>query len=210
MTNELPPSTFVRVKLGFGSPEYIVTACTWHGWELKEWFLEIGDLLAGRSGWHCELTAEGVLWSFGPFGASLFNISPPKDAEAPVGRFALFDYDADESIYFEAVQELRMWLDANEHRHANHVHKMRDMISMSDWAVLTKGALEARVDFAEGLFIGTVPSLPAEATFARTLAELVNNLRELVGAAVGAPADVTARIRLRVLLEPDAAAAVTG
>lgn len=207
--NERRPYLDVRVNLAMGSPEYIVTAMATHGWEYKSWFEEIGDLLGGRPGWHCDLTSEGILsWSFGAFGASLFNISPPKDAEAEDGRFSVFDYEADEVVPFDAVSPLREWLDENEPRHAGHAGSLRALAAVNNWAPLTRVGLEARVDYADGTWIGTITTIPSEATFGRSLSHVVRALREMVGAVLDVPTAIIPKIRLQVTLEANAVDAI--
>lgn len=202
MDKELPPHHLVRVHLAMGSPEYVVTATSLHGWEYNDWFEEIGNFLAARPGWHCDLTSDsGILWSFGAFGASLFNISPPESASTVTGRFSLFDYDADEVLAFNTIDELRGWLELNEHRHADHAHKLRDMIASLDWAYLKRGSLEARVQFSDGAWIGTIPGLPAEATFGRTLPEVVRALQDMVASVIDVPADVVRDIRFELTVD---------
>ena len=96
----------VEVDTDIGSPPYQAWAELLYGFEDAKWWLDLGDLLAGRPGWHVDLNATGgrltLLWSFGAFGSSLYNVT----AVGP-GEFDVFDYDAETNHLITGVDDLR-------------------------------------------------------------------------------------------------------
>jgi predicted RNase H-like HicB family nuclease len=202
------PHWNVEVDLALGSPEYLMVAEWIHGHDNETWFVALGDLLGGRPGWHCDLTREGILWSYGALGASLFNISPPTSDAAPDHRFSVFDYEQDETFEFAGTDALREWLDANEGRHADYARKARAVVAAFDWGVLKSG-FTADITIDGDTWVGTVRTLPMEATFATSLATLVANLREMIGQVFDAPAAVIPEIAIVARLDAKAAAHLT-
>ena len=175
-----------------------------------QWWERLGDLLHGRPGWHCDLTSEGLLWSYGALGASLFNISAPEDSEDfKRGRYEVFDFDEDESHTF-TLDELRSWLEDNEHRHSDHAHRLGQLYGGEDWSILNGMIFDARVTHDGAMFVGTVPSLVLEFTAADDLATVVDNLRGLVTSALGAPSDVAPRVQIDARLDGKATRALSG
>jgi hypothetical protein len=197
------PSWEVDVELEFGHPSYVHLAEWLHyPVDAGPWWEQLGDLLGGRPGWHCELTSEGLMWSFGALGSSLFNVSWHGEGdEVPTG-YELFDYDADETLSFGSVDELRVWLEGNEHRHANHLRdNLRGWVMADDWALLKSFPWKAQVTFLDGTWVGTVLGIPADATFAGSLPDLVGQLRELIADAFDAPASVAPDVSLSVRMD---------
>ncbi|MFK5243149.1 hypothetical protein ACI3PF_20775, partial [Lactococcus lactis] len=74
------PAWDVDVTIEAGRPTYVNFAAEIYGWETQEWWEELGNLLGGRPGWRCTFGAEGLMWSFGAGGSSLFNITAPGEA----------------------------------------------------------------------------------------------------------------------------------
>jgi hypothetical protein len=209
----VPPSSKVEVGIDLGDPQYVSVAEWVHGDLSGPWWRELGDLLGGRPGWRCDLTSEGLLWSFGASGSSLFNISfPPVEHDAadaiPAG-YDLYDWEADETVSFSNTRELLAWLEANEPRHAGHLRKLRELAMTNDWAVLKSLGWKARVSYDGGTWVGTVEGIPADATFSTSLAGLTDALRELIAASFEAPADVAPDISLSLKLDHAATAALT-
>ena len=214
----VPPSNKVEVGIDLGDPQYLRVAEWLHGQYTLEWWQELGDLLGGRPGWRCDLTSEGLLWSFGASGSSLFNITLPRtdadtedvneDGVAPDG-YNVYDYEADAMVPFGNISELLTWLEANEHRHANHLANLREMAMTFDWKVLKTLGWKAHVTHVDGTWVGTVDGIPTDATFSSTLPGLTAALRELIAAAFDAPAEVTPDIGLSVKLDQAGTAALT-
>src|SRR4051812_39323296 len=71
------PSWNVEVGIGTGTPQYLTFVWAIYGHDAGPWWEALGDLLGGRPGWHCDFTNQGLLWSYGALGSSLFNISAP-------------------------------------------------------------------------------------------------------------------------------------
>ncbi|MEG3093483.1 hypothetical protein [Sphingomonas sp. PB1R3] len=204
------PAWDVEVKVDVGTPTYIILAEQMYGWDAKDWWEDLGDLLGGRPGWHCDFTGEALLWSFGPFGSSLFNVSPPDDAgDYGVGAYELFDYEADETHRFATTAALLSWLEANEHRHADHVRKLKEYASAFEWRVLKDIGVELRVTHDGSVFIGTFPDIAFESAFAADVPTLLAQAREAVARAHDAPPGIAPEIDLIVRLDPKASAALT-
>ena len=113
----------------------------------------------------------------------------------------MFDYEADETRQFSGATALRDGLEANEHRHADHVRRLRDLASADDWAVLTGMGIAVRVTHDGGSFIATFPTIPLESTFAPDLTSLLANAREAIADAHGAPPEVALRIKVTAFLD---------
>jgi hypothetical protein len=171
---------------------------------------ELGDLLGGRPGWHCELTNEGLLWSFGAMESSLPNFGWHGREDQPAHGYELFDHEADTTLSFDNIALLRTWLEANEHRHANHLRtELRRWVVHDDWQLLKAFSWKAKVSHEGRSWLGTVDNIPSEATFATDLPALIGQMKELIAAAFDAPADVAAGISPSVRLDESATRAVT-
>lgn len=210
-SNERPPSHDVDVTVNMGSPNYRAVAGTFHGHENVGWWTVLGDLLGGRPGWRCELTEHGLTWLFGPMGSGLFTITAPDDEsdDYATGRYEAFDYEADMSFLFDGTTELREWLDANEHRHADHLQKIHELVSAMDWDVLKGMGLEALVTHDGQTWIATVPKLALESTFADDFPTLLVRVRELITHATSAPPGIAPDISITARLDTAATAALT-
>lgn len=118
-------------------------------------------------GWYCEFTnipGEPMLWSFGPAGSSLFNISFDEEL-----GYALFDYEEDSTKRFSTIDELGKWLYTNEGRHADHTRKLRYLAATQEWAILKNVGFDVRVTFDDDIWIATVRGLPVVMSAARPL-----------------------------------------
>lgn len=209
-TKEPSPSSSVEVTVDMGHPNYWAVANAFHGHTNTQWWLDLGDLLGGRPGWHCELTGEGLLWSFGPFGSSLFNVGAPEDEDDyAAGRYMLYDYEADEEQKFGSTTAMLEWLEANEHRHADHLRNMRESLSDRHWSVVKGMGIGARITHDGHTYIATVPFLSLESTFADDLPTLMSRVRELIAHACDAPPEVAPDIEITARLDAKATAALT-
>lgn len=200
------PSSLVHVEINVGNPTYLSLADMFYGQDGEQWWKELGDLLYGRPGWYCEFTnspREPMLWSFGPAGSSLFNIT--FDGQPGYG---LFDYESDSVNRFSTIDELREWLDANEGRHADHTRKLRGYAAADDWAALKNLGFDVRVTFDNGTWIATVRGLPVTMSAGTSLADAVSNAREAIAHAFEAPLSVAVGIQVQVHLDRAAAAAL--
>lgn len=209
------PSWNVEVGIGTGTPQYLTFVWAIYGHDAGPWWEALGDLLGGRPGWHCDFTNQGLLWSYGALGSSLFNISAPSapdDSSEPSdyqsGTYVLFDYDADVEHGFSDLAELRAWLEQNEPRHVDHARTVGQMVASDGWSMLAGLTFDARVTYEGGTWIATVPKLPLEAAFAGDLVTVVAHVRELVAGALGAPAELASTIEIQARLTPAATRAL--
>jgi len=194
------PSWDVEVKIAFGHPNYVNLAESMYGSDSQEWWEELGDLLGGRSGWHCELTNSGLMWSFGPAGSSMFNITAPEEG-LPTDGYDLFDYDDDRTIHFDSTHEMREGLEDNESRHTDHLRGIH-------WELGRAPVWRVKVDVDEEVWLGTVEGIPMEVVTAANLPSLLRAARGLVVHAFGAPTGSVSEVKLDAVLSPTAADAL--
>lgn len=208
--NEAAPHTHVDVELALGSPTYIVTALSFYGPDAEAWFESVGNLLYGRPGWACSISntdaGTELLWTFGALGSGLFVIS----YEGNPSTYRVFDYDADDDVTFNTINELREWLDANEPRHADYVRTtLRDMVAADDWWLLKGHTFEVDVTYDGSAWVGTVRKLPVTFSSAPSLPETITAVREAIAHEFDAPQNVAPQIKVQVHLDEEAAAALT-
>lgn len=204
------PSWLVSVELNLGEPTYLHAAALFHGGDeaTERWWKDLGDLLYGRPGWHCEITnatsGPAMIWSFGAVGTSLFNLAYEGRAD-----YAVFDWETDATIRFGGVTELQDWLEANEPRHAEHTLGLRDLAgATTGWAVLKRMGFDVDVTFDTDSWIATVRKLPVTMSLGGSLEQAVSNAREAIAHAFNAPEDVAPDIQVRVHLDQPASAAL--
>lgn len=195
--------------MNLGSPEYRAFVEALYGFEEVEWWLELGDLLAGRPGWHVDFcnTEDGaeLLWSFGSFGSSLFNVTP-----VGAGEFSLFDYEVDENHLIAGIDSLRGWLEENESRHTDQLAKRRPMLSADDWWMLRIIPFDVRVTVDDARWLGTVVGLPLEVAIATSFEALLVAVRQMLCNAVGAPAELAPVLKMTARLDSSSTAALGG
>jgi hypothetical protein len=213
-SGEVRPSWKVDVQIGFGTTNYVSLADWLYGYESVEWWTALGDLLGGRPGWYCELGTDGLYWHFGAMQASLLNIgSPVEDGRRdkfPKSNYSLFDYEADEVVHFESIDDLRTWLEANEPRFTDYIRgRYSEWASADDWAVLRMMTWRINVEYDGAAWIATVPNVPADATFANDLPQALRQAGELICAAFGAPARIAELMSLEAYLDVEACSALT-
>lgn len=220
MTERKPagPAWNVEIEFSLGHPNYVNLVQSMYGPDSLDWWEELGDLLGGRSGWHCDFTSEGLLWSFGAMGSSLFNVSPvtaesvaeDDEAEPYVWNrgYELFDYEADNLLNFGDTTELREWLEENEARHAEHLRSLNAFVRGNEWSDLSRFEWDARVTHDSSTFIGVVPKVPSEMVAGPDLPSVLTGLQELMAHAFGAPHDAARHVRLNVRLDTKATAAL--
>jgi len=218
MVELAPPGPAWNVEVGIetGTPQYLTFVETIYGHGAGPWWVALGDLLGGRPGWHCDFTSSGLLWSYGALGSSLFNISAPDTPEDPdepsdyeTGKYILFDYDADIEHGFFSIDDLRVWLESNEYRHADHAREVGQWVASDGWAMLNALTFDARVTYEDGNWMATVPKLPLEAAFAYDLPTLIERVRELIAGALGAPLELASTIEIQARLTPAATRALS-
>lgn len=202
------PSMNVDIDFEIGTPLYRSWVDALYGFEAVEPWLELGDLLAGRPGWHVDIDASGgglgLLWSFGSFGRSLFNVTAVGH-----GEFSLFDYAADESHLLAGIDAVRAWLEDNERRYDDEFADLRPWLAADDWYMFRVLPYDVRVTVDEdGRWLATVHGLRAEVAVADDLPRALAQVREMLGTAIGAPLDLAPRLRLTARLDESAATAL--
>ncbi|NHE67799.1 hypothetical protein G9U53_26195 [Rhodococcus sp. D-46] len=208
MTTAQPdPFSLVNVELNLGDSTYLSLAAILYGADTQQWWKDLGDLLYGRPGWYCEITNTDnrmhMMWSFGAVGSSLFNISLENEP-----GYSLFDWDADTTLPFTTINQLREWLDINEDRHSDHLRKLRPLAESFDWAILKNVGFDLDVTVDGDAWIATVRKLPITMSTAKSLSETVSQAREAIATAFDAPAKVAQDILVRVHLDHAAASAL--
>lgn len=210
------PAWDIEVDFALGYPTYGLLAEHLYGRDAGGWWEDLGELLGGRPGWHCEFTAQGLLWSFGPLGSSLFNISPSttmpgndpaQEAFVWDRGYELFDYELDETVHLQDTVALRTWLEANESRHDGHLRSLGALVSGDGWADLGRFEWEARVTHDNSTFIGEVPKVPSEMVVADDLPGVILALQELMAHVFGAPVSAARHVRFKLVLDSKATAA---
>jgi hypothetical protein len=202
MDEELRPYTTVRV--GFDM-DYLGVCDVFSHFEFRDRWCELGDLLAHRVGWHFDIvnSLSEILWSYGAFTGSLLNISLDEE-----GRYACFDYDRDDVTYVHDLSDVAKWIDEREPAAKVKDTSANEMLASDDWRLLRGTTLDLDVSWSDAWYEASVSGLPADATFGRTLAEVVINARQMVADSVGAPEVVIPEIRFRVHLNSDASSAL--
>lgn len=199
------PYNDIPVSLSMG--DYLAIATTFHGWGTAEWWKALADLLYGRPGWHCEIANTGtsveMLWSFGALSSSLFVIS---SSSAP--KIHLLDYDEDEEVEFESVDDLRAWLEVNEARHAEYPRRLKAYAADSDWALLRSLPFEVDVTVDGSEWITTFRTLPLTFSSADSLAESLGRARQAIANAFDAPPALAPVIKIVAHLDEEATAAL--
>jgi len=138
---------------------------------------ELGDLLAGREGWHCDVVnSVELMWSFGTFRGSLLNIQVLKN-----GQFGCFDYSEDENQSFELIADVDAWILKREPAaRKSDLETSKDFLSANNWHGLRNFPFELDVDYVDPTYIGVIRGGAHEATFARSLKELIINAKQMI------------------------------
>ena len=197
----------VNVRVSFANADYI-NVCADFGPSddrkvITAW-QELGDLLAGRSGWHFDIVSTSggqreALWSLGTFGASLLNIG--LDAQA---RFRCFDYLEDQSQDCSSVADVERWLTGREERAKKPNAAQLELAQADDWWGLKSHRYVAVVSWSDGYYSATVLGAMLDAAFGETLQQAVNRAGEMICDTYDAPPELAAELKLAVELEPSA------
>src|ERR1700693_3294243 len=100
---------YTKVKVGFNQ-NYSHAWATYSSNSLGTQWIELGDLLAFRAGWHCDVINYGeLLWNFGTFNGSILSIQVLND-----GKFRCFEYYQDESQDLENIDAGMDWINERE------------------------------------------------------------------------------------------------
>lgn len=198
MENEMRPYT--KVKVGFDY-DYANAITTYSNPRFHEAWEELGDLLAFRSGWHCDVVNQGeLLWSFGVFGGSLLNIGIHK-----VGIFACFDYHEDCLYEFETIGEVSDWLDKREEKaKEKDIKESKSFLSPDGWKLLRNITFDLEIDWFPDTYVGVVRGSASEATFAESLSGVIHNAREMLINVLGAEHSIVTEIKFKTTLTIEA------
>lgn len=177
MTDEHhPPHLDVKADLE-ALTEYRAAIDVFYRPEAQPLLIKLGDLLAHRTGWHfaSDSTAE-VIWTLGSFGGSVLNITITEDL-----KYHCYDHQADSDDEFADISEVAQWVDSREDAALEHLKRwQRGFASGGDWYALKVYEYRLDVDWFDGHFAAAVFGIPMEATFARTLPDVIRAGRELI------------------------------
>lgn len=164
----------------------------------------LGDLLAGRSGWHFDVVNLGfqpeVLWSLGTFGASLLNIQVDQES-----RFVCFDYEEDRTDCCSDIAAVEKWLANREERAKQPNTAQIELAQHDDWRGLKIHRYTVIVSWSDGYYAAAIRGAMLDATFGETLQQAVNRTGEMICNMYGAPAELASELNLTVELERSAA-----
>jgi hypothetical protein len=96
-----------------------------------------------------------------------------------------YDHEPRADHFFDIAAGLEGWLDANEPRYADRPRELRDLAAIDDWNVLKSLGFDVDVD--GGSIIATVRKLALTPAFGTTLTEALENAKEAIADAFGAP-----------------------
>lgn len=195
-----------NVRVGF-TADYS-SACTAFGGaddrNVAAAWRELGHLLAGRSGWHFDVTnirlRPEVLWGLGTFGASLLSIYVDEQA-----RFVCFDYEEDRTDHCADVAAVEKWLADREERAKRPNAAQVELARADDWRGLKIHRYTVMVSWSDGYYCASVHGAMLDATFGQTLQQAVNRTGEMICGMYGAPTELASELNLVVELDRSAA-----
>lgn len=165
---------------------------------------ELGDLLAGRSGWHFDVinirSRPEVLWGLGTFGASILSIYVDEQA-----RFVCFDDEQERTDHCLDVAAVEKWLADREERAKRPNAAQIELAQADDWRGLKAHRYTVMVSWSDGYYAASVRGAMLDATFGETLQQAVNRTGEMICEMYGAPAELASKLNLVVELERSAA-----
>ncbi len=200
----MPPRPYTSVRVGLDNSDYL-NICDMYGGgpERREAWLDLGDQLAHRPGWHFDVVNNGeLLWSLGILGESRLNIHV-----SPEGMYSCYDYDEDTEAICASIPEVEEWLSTREDRAKEPSPTLLELAQADDWRVLKAHPHELRVSWSDGYYSASMAGL-GEASIAATLKDAINGAAEMLCLLFGAPAALAPQLTLRAELDETAAAAV--
>jgi hypothetical protein len=200
----MPPRPYTSVRAGLDNDDYLNVCDTYGGGpERREAWLDLGDQLAYRPGWHFDLVNDGEpLWSLGILGESRLNIHVN-----PEGKYSCYDHDEDTEVVCTSIPEVEGWLSNREDRAREPSPMLLELARTNDWSILKSHPHELRVSWSDGYYSASLPGL-GEASFAATLKDAINGAAEMLCGLFGAPAALAPQLTLRAELDETAAAQV--
>jgi hypothetical protein len=190
------PEPYTTVEMQFGNSDY-QNICSEYGGgdKLFPQWRALGNLLAHRPGWYCEMSLGDVLWSLGPYGSSRLNTHIEPD-----GTFYGYEHDTDDSFVTTDIAALEQWLIPREKRARQISPLMHSFMSDDSWRLFKTYEFEARVSWSDGWYMAEVKGLPEEACFEKSLPDVVRSVREVIVRSAGGPAELAADLCVRVRL----------
>jgi hypothetical protein len=196
---------YMSVRVSFANSDYENVCLDYGGGRacLAAW-RDLGDLLANRAGWHFDVNTashDKVLWNAGLFGESRLNIHV--DAN---GRFACFDYDADNAGEADPVTtcatiaEVEGWIAARADRAARPSATAVAYAGDSDWAGLKAHAHQVRITWSGNSYHASLPEI-YEASVGTTLQDALDGVASLLCRLLGAPAELARQVPLTAELD---------
>lgn len=164
---------------------------------------ELGDLLAGRAGWHFDIVNAGAaapeaLWSLGLFGASRLNIHVND-----VGWFECFDYDEDRTDVCATIADVTAWIeDADREERARKPTDLQSEIaSGDDWKIFKVHKHTVLISWSDDYYSAAILGAAHDAAFGKTLKEAIDRASEMLCGLFGAPPGIALELNLVVELD---------
>ncbi len=198
----MPPRPYTSVGVGVDNNDYF-NVCDIYGGgpALREAWLDLGDQLAHRPGWHFDVVNDGQpLWSLGILGVSRLNIHVNQD-----GRYSCYDHDEDAEAICTSIPEVEEWLSTREDRAREPSPMLLELAKADDWSVFKAHPHELRVSWSDGYYSASLPGL-SETSLAVTLKDAINGAAEMLCRLFNAPAALAPQLTLRAELDETASA----
>ncbi|MEU9191125.1 hypothetical protein AB0D14_42870 [Streptomyces sp. NPDC048484] len=201
--NENPAYRVIQTKFINNDYEAICEAFGGGFENLPAW-RTLGNLLAGRAGWHFDLNLHNAepIWSLGTFGESLLLIHVND-----LCQYHCYDHRADDDTTTTDVSAVEAWLEPREEQARRPSATLLEMAQANGWQTLKILPIPLRVSWSDGHFCAATYPLD-EVSFGRTLPEAVNRAAEMICQFLGAPADIAASMTLTVELDASATARI--
>ncbi len=167
---------------------------------------ELGDLLAGRAGWHFDIVNKGgavpeALWSLGLFGESRLNVRV-----TDAGWFECFDYDGDRTDVCSTIAKVAAWIEGGdrEERARKPSDLQRRMASEDDWKVFKFRQNTVLVSWSDDYYSAAILGAAHDTAFGTTLKEAIDRAGEMLCGLFGAPSEIAPELNLVAELDESA------
>lgn len=196
---------YMSVRVHFDNSDYDNVCLDYGGGRarLAAW-RDLGDMLAHRAGWHFDVNTaseDQTLWSVGLFGESRLNIHVDEN-----GRFACFDFDADEAgdpnpvTICATIPEVEAWIAQRERRAARPTSTAAAYARDNAWAGLKTHAHLVRVTWSYGSYHASLPGL-FEVGVGATLQDALAGVALLLCRLLDAPAELAPQVPITAELD---------
>jgi len=166
---------YQSVKVNFDNNDYI-NVCVQYGggYALLHAWRALGDLLAGRPGWHFDVVNDGeALWSLGLLGESRLNIRVTED-----GGYHCYDYGADHAVVIYGIAAVELWLADREDEAKLPSATLLALARGDDWSVFKHHQFKMTVSWSDDYFSASLPH-HLDSAFGSALPEAVLGAAQL-------------------------------